>query len=315
MKWLLVEATCAYNDTQEAIGYYVECRDENVQLPRLGLSTQPPLLGELDRELPGTIPGQYPMDRFDGTWKNMDDFLSRLDLDLAAANEKYVHQDIWGENEFLRTRVRDELFVDTSINLLTLGLYVITYDVTDMAGNEATQITRFVIVQDDSELYQNSIQQVYDGTDGTFTGGVLPHEIGGTARVASEVMELSRNRPTAASSLWGVHTPSSSAVDGLYENAYIMPFSPMDEYGRTLAQDHIPNIFMSYRQTGKELICRLIHSGGWFTCHRTRTTLQLSSTRVTAAQISLMVRWSCTCQTLAHWMKMTCQQGCSWVPR
>ena len=132
----------------------------------------------------------------------MDDFLSRVDPELAARNEKYAHQDIWGENEFLRTRVRDQLFVDTYVNSTVLGLYVITYDVTDMAGNEATQITRFVIVQDDSELYQNSIQQVYDGTDGTFTGGVLPHEVGGTMRVASEVVELSRNRPTTASSLW-----------------------------------------------------------------------------------------------------------------
>jgi hypothetical protein len=285
-QWLIVEALCDYPNLPTPLESYVQCRDESVQMPQLGLSGLPPLLGELDHTLPGTRPGQYPLDRFGGTWKNMDDFLSRLDPDLAKLNEKFAHQDVWGAtNKFLRYRQHiavdcsvahldeslcknmptclwDEdseqctldptepttaLRVNTTVNTTVLGLYIITYDVTDMAGNEATQISRFVIVQDDSELYQNSIQQVYDGTPGTFTGGELPHEVGGTIRVAStnDLVELSKNRPTVASSIWGVHTPSSAAVDGLYANAYLEPFLPMDSYGRTLAQDHIPNIFMS----------------------------------------------------------------------
>jgi hypothetical protein len=245
-QWLTVEALCAWNSTQEVIGYSVECRDEFVQIPSLGLSGMPPLLGELDRTLPGTRPGHYPLDRFGGTWKNMDDFSSRLDASLGRLNEKFVHQDVWGEREYRKENGKAAV---VSVNTTVLGLYVITYDVTDVAGNEATQISRFVIVQDDSELYQNSIQQVYDGTPGTFTGGELPHETGGTLRIASSstagLVELSRNRPTNASSLWGVHTPSSAAVDGLYANSYVEPFTPMDRYGRMLAQDHIPNIFMS----------------------------------------------------------------------
>ena len=108
----------------------------------------------------------------------MDDFLSRLDEELGARNEKWSHQDVHGEIEYLRERLNEELFVNTTVNSTVLGLYIITYDVTDMAGNEATQIVRFVIVQDDSELYQNSVQQVWDGTPGTFTGGILPHQIG-----------------------------------------------------------------------------------------------------------------------------------------
>ena len=81
--------------------------------------------------------------------------------------------------------------------------------------------------------------------DDALTGGELPHETGGAIRVASRLVDLSRNRPTASSSLWGVHTPSSAAVDGLFANGYLEPFSTMDEYGRVLAQDHIPNIFMT----------------------------------------------------------------------
>ena len=136
-------------------------------------------------------------------------------------------------DEFLRERtdIENEVYVNTTINTTVLGLYIITYDVTDMAANEATQICRFVIVQDDSELYQNSIQQNHDGTPGTFTGGTLPHETGASIRVAAREVELSRNRPTKACTVWGDHTPSSAAVDGDYTNEYIMPIHTMDEYG------------------------------------------------------------------------------------
>ena len=60
-KWLVVEATCGYNSTQEILGYDVGCTDEFVQVPRLGLSGLPPLLGTLNRTLPGTRPGQFPV--------------------------------------------------------------------------------------------------------------------------------------------------------------------------------------------------------------------------------------------------------------
>jgi hypothetical protein len=181
---------------------------------------------------------------------NMDDFLSRLDSSLDKDQDQgFVHQDLWGEETFIRSKWGESYYSNATINTEVLGLYILTYDVADMHGNEATQISRFVVVQDDSEIYQNSIQQVYDGTAGSFTGGVLPHETGGSIRVASSrfagLAELSRNRPTAASSLWGVHTPASAAVDGLYTNSYVEPVTSMDEYGRTMALDHIPNIFMS----------------------------------------------------------------------
>jgi hypothetical protein len=244
--WLVVVATCQQADLGPPVREDVVCDDKEVQVPQLGVSGLPPLLGRLNHSLPGYRPGQYPLSRFDGTWYKMDDFLSRLDSSLHVLHEKHSHQDVHGEVAYLRTRVGDQWFVNTTINTTVLGLYIITYDVTDMAGNEATQLTRFVIVQDDSELYQNSIQQVYDGSEGTFTGGVLPHEAGGIVRVAGRAeVELARNRPTDALSLWGVHTPSSAAVDGLLDNKYVEPFSKMDEYGRSLAEDHIPNLFMS----------------------------------------------------------------------
>ena len=248
-KWLKVEATCDYTYDGDQVGSRVECGDEEVQIPKLGLSGQPPLLGELNFSLPGVEPGQYPLSRFNGryagTWDRMDDFLSRLDPELGTLDERYQHQDIMDENVFMRERIGNEVIVNTTVNTTILGLYIITYDVTDMAANEATQICRFVIVQDDSELYQNSIQQVFDGTPGTFTGGVLPHEAGGSIRVSTRQVDLSRNRRTKSSTEWGVHTPSSAAVDGHYGNSYMMPFSEMDEYNRSLAEDHIPHIFMS----------------------------------------------------------------------
>ena len=250
-KWLIVEATCDYTYDGDVIGERVDCSDSEIQIPKLGLRGQPPVLGYVNWSLPGLRAGQYPMSRFNGeyagTWDQMDDFLSRLDPELGELDEKCQHQDIWGEYEFLRERtdIENEVYVNTTINTTVLGLYIITYDVTDMAANEATQIVRFVIVQDDSELYQNSIQQNHDGTPGTFTGGILPHETGASIRVASREADLSRNRPTKACTVWGDHTPSSAAVDGDYTNDYVMPIHTMDEYGRTLAEDHIPNIFMS----------------------------------------------------------------------
>ena len=251
-KWLKVEATCDYTYDGEVIGERVDCSDAEIQIPKLGLRGQTPVLGFVNWTLPGLRAGQYPLSRFNGeyagTWDKMDDFLSRLDPELAELDEKFQHQDIMGEDEFLRDRelgTDDTVYVNTTLNETVLGLYIITYDVTDMAANEATQITRFVIVQDDSELYQNSIQQTHDGTPGTFTGGTLPHESGGSIRVASKEVDLSRNRPTKACTVLGDHTVSSAAVDGDYTNNYVMPVHTMDEYGRTIAEDHIPNIFMS----------------------------------------------------------------------
>ena len=147
-----------------------------------------------------------------------------------------------------------------------LGLYTITYDVMDRAFNQAMQIVRFVLVQDDSELYQNSVQQVFDGVQSSFTGGVLPHlapsphahanftAASASVRIAAQLaartanlsrVELARGRPTNASSLWGVHTPSTSGNDGLFVTSYQQPMQLMDAYGRKLARDHIPNIFHS----------------------------------------------------------------------
>ena len=78
-KWLLVVAECDYTDTLEPLSAYVECRDEFVHVPRLGAAGLPPLLGRIDlsADSPGTGNDQYPLTRFDGTWDNMDDFLSR----------------------------------------------------------------------------------------------------------------------------------------------------------------------------------------------------------------------------------------------